>query len=91
MQERDVEQEPINDEEVCALDPFDDPVVGPQLRKWAETRGEKPLYVVRKHGKVTYISNSQYGGTLTRIVPKVGRNDPCPCGSGKKYKHCCLV
>ncbi|HIU26722.1 MAG TPA: SEC-C domain-containing protein, partial [Candidatus Copromorpha excrementigallinarum] len=19
----------------------------------------------------------------------VGRNDPCPCGSGKKYKHCC--
>jgi len=23
-------------------------------------------------------------------VPKTGRNDPCPCGSGKKYKHCCL-
>jgi hypothetical protein len=22
-------------------------------------------------------------------LPKVGRNDPCPCGSGKKYKHCC--
>jgi preprotein translocase subunit SecA len=21
-------------------------------------------------------------------VPKVGRNEPCPCGSGKKYKHC---
>ena len=21
-------------------------------------------------------------------VPRVGRNDPCPCGSGKKYKHC---
>ncbi|MBI3327944.1 MAG: SEC-C domain-containing protein, partial [Nitrospinae bacterium] len=21
---------------------------------------------------------------------KVGRNDPCPCGSGKKYKYCCL-
>jgi uncharacterized protein YecA (UPF0149 family) len=21
--------------------------------------------------------------------PKVGRNDPCPCGSGKKYKKCC--
>lgn len=21
---------------------------------------------------------------------KVGRNDPCPCGSGKKYKHCCI-
>jgi len=22
---------------------------------------------------------------------KIGRNDPCPCGSGKKYKHCCMV
>ncbi|VFS66460.1 Predicted metal-binding protein related to the C-terminal domain of SecA [Kluyvera cryocrescens] len=22
---------------------------------------------------------------------KVGRNDPCPCGSGKKYKQCCLA
>jgi SEC-C motif domain protein len=22
-------------------------------------------------------------------APKVGRNDPCPCGSGRKYKHCC--
>ena len=22
---------------------------------------------------------------------KVGRNDPCPCGSGRKYKHCCLA
>lgn len=25
-----------------------------------------------------------------RAAPKVGRNDPCPCGSGKKYKRCCL-
>ncbi|MEE7559105.1 preprotein translocase subunit SecA [Xanthomonas sp. Kuri4-2] len=25
---------------------------------------------------------------VTREEPKVGRNDPCPCGSGKKYKHC---
>jgi len=24
-----------------------------------------------------------------RTTPKVGRNDPCPCGSGKKYKQCC--
>ncbi len=26
---------------------------------------------------------------IQREGPKVGRNDPCPCGSGKKYKHCC--
>ncbi|MDY7109772.1 MAG: SEC-C metal-binding domain-containing protein, partial [Planctomycetota bacterium] len=24
-----------------------------------------------------------------RAAPTVGRNEPCPCGSGKKYKHCC--
>lgn len=28
---------------------------------------------------------------LIRAVPKVGRNEPCPCGSGRKYKHCCLA
>jgi len=27
--------------------------------------------------------------TYKREKPKVGRNDPCPCGSGKKYKKCC--
>jgi preprotein translocase subunit SecA len=26
---------------------------------------------------------------VRRSLPKVGRNDPCPCGSGKKYKNCC--
>ena len=29
------------------------------------------------------------GTTMRRAVARVGRNDPCPCGSGKKYKHCC--
>ena len=28
-------------------------------------------------------------GTVRRDAPKVGRNDPCACGSGKKYKQCC--
>jgi preprotein translocase subunit SecA len=28
------------------------------------------------------------GATVVRAGAKVGRNDPCPCGSGKKYKHC---
>ena len=27
-------------------------------------------------------------GTITNAMPKVGRNDPCPCGSGKKFKQC---
>ena len=28
---------------------------------------------------------------LVRDYLKIGRNDPCPCGSGKKYKKCCLA
>jgi preprotein translocase subunit SecA len=28
------------------------------------------------------------GATVVRNHPKVGRNEPCPCGSGRKYKHC---
>ena len=27
--------------------------------------------------------------TIVNDTPKIGRNDPCPCGSGKKYKNCC--
>ncbi|MHB9102388.1 MAG: SEC-C metal-binding domain-containing protein [Sulfuricella sp.] len=26
---------------------------------------------------------------MHRELPNVGRNDPCPCGSGKKFKQCC--
>ena len=29
--------------------------------------------------------------TIRRDKPKIGRNEPCPCGSGKKYKKCCLI
>ncbi len=29
------------------------------------------------------------GATLKRAIPKAGRNDPCPCGSGRKFKQCC--
>ena len=29
--------------------------------------------------------------TVRHEGPKIGRNDPCPCGSGKKYKKCCLL
>lgn len=28
--------------------------------------------------------------SIARDYPKIGRNDSCPCGSGKKYKNCCL-
>ena len=35
------------------------------------------------------INTPEYSQTVVNEGPKVGRNDPCPCGSGKKYKNCC--
>lgn len=34
-----------------------------------------------------YLEQKKSGTVI--VGKKVGRNDPCPCGSGKKYKHCC--
>lgn len=45
-------------------------------------------------GNVRYTAPDEQGAAVTTDassddgVPRVGRNDPCPCGSGKKYKHC---
>jgi uncharacterized protein len=38
----------------------------------------------RRHGALP-----PTGQTVSGSTAKVGRNDPCPCGSGKKYKRCC--
>ena len=37
----------------------------------------------------TNANTSEKPATVKRDKPKIGRNDPCPCGSGKKYKYCC--
>lgn len=37
-----------------------------------------------------YCKKKHYSLKQELQLPKVGRNDPCPCGSGKKYKKCCL-
>ena len=34
-------------------------------------------------------THTQDHTTMVRTEPKIGRNDLCPCGSGKKYKKCC--
>jgi SEC-C motif-containing protein len=39
-------------------------------------------------GKWLYDEGDIVPKTIVRSGPKIGRNDPCPCGSGKKYKHC---
>ncbi len=37
-----------------------------------------------------HIANYNDGEPIVNETPKIGRNEPCPCGSGKKYKKCCI-
>jgi SEC-C motif-containing protein len=46
---------------------------------------------IRQDGEWIFARPLREGPPPVRSGPKVGRNDPCPCGSGKKYKHCCLL
>lgn len=39
--------------------------------------------------EVSYNTEEEEDGNQPRTSDKIGRNDPCPCGSGKKYKNCC--
>lgn len=40
-------------------------------------------------GKLSQSDKNHAQQTIVNEGPKIGRNDPCPCGSGKKYKNCC--
>ena len=51
------------------------------LEQWEDVLGEETMVQIAKEYKQSK--------TVRRATPKIGRNDPCPCGSGKKYKHCC--
>jgi SEC-C motif-containing protein len=42
----------------------------------------------KQEGRWLYDEGDITPETIVRSAPKVGRNEPCPCGSGKKYKHC---
>ncbi|ESQ75199.1 UPF0149 family protein [Asticcacaulis sp. AC402] len=54
-----------------------------------ELMAEAPTHLIRS---VYALFESRYGERLIpRRAVKIGRNDPCPCGSGKKYKKCCGV
>jgi len=46
-------------------------------------------YFIKRDGRWYYEDGQIEPQTIVRNGPKVGRNDPCGCGSGKKYKHCC--
>lgn len=50
------------------------------LKEWDQVLGEAKKGEIAKQFRQSKIVHNE----------KIGRNDPCPCGSGKKYKNCCL-
>lgn len=77
-----------------ARDAVDETIVGDledveielKLRQHRDT--PRPRYGL---GDEDYGDEDDRQKPFVHVGPKVGRNDPCPCGSGKKYKKCCLV
>jgi SEC-C motif-containing protein len=60
-------------------------------RRNGEKLEHHELAEFRKTGGNWYFFDGKMvsAGQYVREAPKVGRNDPCPCGSGKKFKKCC--
>jgi SEC-C motif domain protein len=53
-------------------------------------RHQERAIFLREDGRWQFIDGDYVKPeTFVREAPKVGRNDPCPCGSGKKHKKCC--
>lgn len=61
-----------------------------RFRSGGQVHAHHELATFRREDGVWYYVDGQLNPKAApRHVDKVGRNDPCPCGSGKKYKKCC--
>jgi hypothetical protein len=58
-----------------------------QVKAWLE-KNEEAIKEGRFKEPLSTVEKTE---TFVKTGPDVGRNDPCPCGSGKKYKKCCGV
>lgn len=70
------------------------PRQGPQVRQMNTQHSAVEAFngaTARQAANSSPMAQQRQGDNVTvvRSTPKVGRNDPCPCGSGKKYKQCC--
>ena len=99
------QQDPVVKYRIEGMDMFDQMVADIKydvvkllmnVRKQEEVRREEAakitgaaLQVIRNLDNDQKQVKSEINRTVVNQGPKVGRNDPCPCGSGKKYKNCC--
>ena len=77
--------------EAYANEAGDEPVAIESLAGVTVDRLDMAMASYAQMGRSIYLALQQQDqAPFEHETDKVGRNDPCPCGSGKKFKHCCL-
>jgi hypothetical protein len=67
---------------------YDPDAIARRQERWQEEDARAAAY---EPDADEFDPNWDATSTYVRATPKTGRNEPCPCGSGKKYKRCCLA
>lgn len=65
---------------------YDNEEIRKRQERWEREKMEREEDNEEEESEPLYVGHEPY----IRDLPKIGRNDPCPCGSGKKYKKCCM-
>ena len=88
--ESDSDADEFDDDDEDAYDEFDDEMDGDNEveRAWPARGARTDLRPILDE-MAARPQEDYEGGTIRRLEARVGRNDPCPCGSGKKFKKCC--
>jgi hypothetical protein len=73
--------------ETTGLDPATDPII--EIASVDVVRGGGIIYRYFSSHRRLVARADRESTTHRRSEPKIGRNDPCPCGSGQKFKKCC--
>ncbi len=68
---------------------YDEQAIRDRQARWAREAAEEAASQEAVRASASW--QSQTRQPQLRDAPKIGRNEPCPCGSGKKYKKCCLA
>ena len=93
------QRKPIVEYKIASADMFDemtdtikrDTVKAVLLVSPRRTEQARPSAVKVKSMGTAAPSSEKRAPVVKKAAEKVGRNDPCPCGSGKKYKNCCML
>jgi len=100
LESNEVQMQGMQEARITAALPADEDGFDDGVDLYKDADGESPVQVaapaparsasIAAGGLTTSPAVTSLSSNGSSDSPKVGRNDPCPCGSGKKYKKCCL-